>query len=127
MQVTAQAEKTEVRKPRFPKDEVSKDMLNKYLMAMDSLGSNHSAYMEKLWVLQQECLNQNRILDIMNNVFILPIQVTVTSRRQIEAEEGKMFQELATSRHTPRSRGITTQLFRKHAGAGSLSSFCAHR
>ena len=37
----------------------------------------------------------------MNNVFIPPIQVTVTSRAQAEAAGGKPLQEMATTCHTP--------------------------
>ena len=100
MQVTATPENAEAR-PHFPRDEAARDRFDDYIVAMDDLASGHSAYMEKLWQLQQECSNQNTVLDLMNNVFIPPIQVTVTSRKRAEAEEGKTFQELATSCHTP--------------------------
>ena len=77
------------------------DKLDEFMVALQELGESHSNYMEKLWSLQQECTNMNAVLDVMNNVFIPPIQVTVTSRSQEEAKEGKSFQELATSRQVP--------------------------
>ena len=51
----------------------------------------------------------NAVLKVMNNVFIPPIQVTVTSRSQEEAKEGKSFQELAASRHVPDPEKLPAQ------------------
>ena len=72
-----------------------------YIGTMEELAMRHSVYMEKLWQLMQVCMNRNAVIDVMNNVFIPPIQVTVTSRDQAEAVEGKPLQELAMARHTP--------------------------
>ena len=100
IQVTASLEKA-ASTPRFPRNEEAVVKFNAYVGTMEELAMRHSAYMEKLWQLMQVCINHNAVIDIMNNVFIPPIQVTVTSRDQAEAVEGKPLQELAIARHTP--------------------------
>ena len=100
MQVTATQEKA-ASTPRFPRDEEAVVKFDNYVGTMEELAMRHSAYMEKLWQLMQVCITHNAVIDIMNNVFIPPIQVTVTSRDQAEAAEGKPLQELAIARHTP--------------------------
>ena len=100
MQVTATQEKA-ASTPRFPRDEEAMVKFDNYVGTMEELAMRHSAYMEKLWQLMQVCINHNAVIDVMNNVFIPPIQVTVTSRVQAEVAEGKPLQALASVRHTP--------------------------
>ena len=100
IQVTATQEKA-ASTPRFPRNEEAVVKFDAYIGTMEDLAMRHSVYMEKLWQLMQVCINHNAVIDVMNNVFIPPIQVTVTSRDQAEAAEGKPLQELAIARHTP--------------------------
>ena len=100
MQVTAMQEKA-ASTPRFPRDEEATVKFDSYVGTMEELAMRHSVYMEKLWQLMQVCINHNTVIDVMNNVFIPPIQVTVTSRDQTEVAEGKPLQELAMAHHTP--------------------------
>ena len=100
IQVMATQEKV-ASTPRFPRNEEAVVKFNVYIGTMEDLAMRHSVYMEKLWQLMQVCINHNAVIDVMNNVFIPPIQVTVTSRDQAEAAEGKPLQELAIARHTP--------------------------
>ena len=99
MQVTAMQEKA-ASTSHFPREEEAIVKFDHYVGKMEKLGMRHSVYMEKLWQLMQVCINHNVVIDVMNNVFIPSIQVTVTSRDQAEAE-GKPLQELAMARHTP--------------------------
>ena len=87
--------------PHFPRDEEARTKLDNYVGVMEELATAHSIYMEKLWHLMQFCTNHNAVIDVMNNVFLPPIQVTIMSRDQAETEGGKPLQELATARHTP--------------------------
>ena len=100
IQVTATQEKA-ASTPCFPRNEEAVVKFDVYVRTMEDLTMRHSVYMEKLWQLMQVCINHNAVIDVMNNVFIPPIQVTVTSRDQAEAAEGKPLQELAIARHTP--------------------------
>ena len=88
IQVTATQEKA-ASTPCFPRNEEAMVKFDAYIGTMEDLAMRHSAYMEKLWQLMQVCINHNAVINIMNNVFIPPIQVTVTSRDQVEAAEGK--------------------------------------
>ena len=87
--------------PCFPRNEEAAVKFNCYIGTMEDLAMRHSTYMEKLWQVMQVCTTHNAVMDVMNNVFIPPIQVTMTSRNQAEAAEGKPLQELAIARHTP--------------------------
>ena len=100
IQVTATQEKA-ASTPHFPRNEEAMVKFNIYVRTMEDFAMRHSTYMEKLWQLMQVCINHNAVIDVMNNVFIPPIQVTVTSRDQVEAAEGKPLQELAMTRHIP--------------------------
>ena len=109
MQVTAVPEAMEARAPCFLKDPVVTDKFDELLVALEDLGESHSTYMEKLWLLLQQCTDMNTVCNVMNNVFIPPIQVTVTSRSAEEAKERKSLQELAASRHVPDPKRLPAQ------------------
>ena len=106
MQVTATQEKVAAT-PCFPRSEEAAVKFNCYIVAMEDLTMRHSVYMEKLWQVMQVCTTHNAVMDIMNNVLIPPIQVTVTSRNQAEAAEGKPIQDLAIASHTPDPQALT--------------------
>ena len=113
--------------PCFPRDEEARVRFDNYIRTMEDLSSGHSAYMEKLWQLQQVCTNQNTVIDVMNNVFFPLIQVTVTSRNRAEAEEGKTLQEQATSCHTPNPQGLPPNCSESMWVLVSLLSFVLQR
>ena len=100
IQVTATQEKV-ASTPCFPRNEEAAVKFDCYIGTMENLAMRHSTYMEKLWQVMQVCTTHNAVLDVMNNVFIPPVQVTVTSRNQTETTEGKPIQELAIARHIP--------------------------
>ena len=100
IQVTATQEKLAYT-PCFPRNEEAAVKFDCYIGAMEELAMRHSVYMEKLWQVMQVCTTHNAVLNVMNNVFIPPIQVTVTSRDQTETTEGKPIQELAIAHHIP--------------------------
>ena len=113
--------------PRFPRDEEARTKLDNYVGIMEELAMGHSVYMEKLWQLMQVCTNHNAVIDAMNNVFIPPIQVTVTSRNQAEAEGGKPLQELATARHTPDPQALPPNCSESTRVLAALVSFVLQR
>ena len=108
VQVTAEADSSEVRTPQFLKLKEAKEALSGYYEVVEDLTNNHASYMEKLWQLQGQCTDQNIFLDVTNQVYIPAVQVTVTSRHQEETAEGKTFQQLAASRHTPNPEKLPT-------------------
>ena len=109
--------------PCFPRNEEARVKFDSYVGVMEDLSSGHSAYMEKLWQLMQVCTNQNTVIDVMNNVFIPLIQVTVTSRNQAEAEEGRTLQELATTCHTPDPQALPPNCSESTRVLAALLSF----
>ena len=100
-QVTCSLGDTQGKFMNTPKGKAAKDTLSAYYEAAEDLANDHGSYMEKMWQLQMQCSNQNTFLNVMNHVYIPYIQVTVMSRHQEETAEGRTFQQLATSRHTP--------------------------
>ena len=100
IQVTATQEKLAY-KPCFPRNEETVVAFDNYVGAMEDLAAKHSVYMEELWQVMQVATTHNATLTVMNNVFIPPIQVTVTSRDHTEATEGKPIQELVAAHHLP--------------------------
>ena len=64
------------------------------------------------------CTNHNAVIDIMNNVFISPIQVTITSRNQAEA---------ATTRHTPDPQALPPNCSESTWVLAALLSFVLQR
>ena len=87
----------------------------------------HSVYMEKLWQVMQITTTHNATLTVMNNVFILPIQVTVTSRDHTETTEGKPIQELATARHIPDPQSLPPNCTESTRVLAALLSFVLQR
>ena len=100
IQVTATQEKLAYQ-PCFPRNEDAVVAFDNYVGAMEDLAAKHSTYMEELWQVMQVTTTHNATLTVMNNVFIPPIQVTVTSRSQAEAAEGNWSQHgtFQTHRH----------------------------
>ena len=124
MQVTATQESA-ASTPRFPRNEEARTKFDNFVVAMEELSSGHIIYMEKLWQLMQVCTNQNAVLDVMNNVSIPPIQVTVN----IQKPNGSRGREdpPRINHDTPHSRptGATTELLGKHVSIGGSSKFCS--
>ena len=87
----------------------------------------HIVYMEKLWQVMQVCTTHNATLTVMNNVFIPPIQVTVTSRDQTETAEGKPIQELAMARHIPDPQSLPPGCSKSTRVLAALLSFVLQR
>ena len=106
IQVMATQEKAAAT-PCFPRNEEAAVKFDRYIRTMEELAMRHSVYMEKLWQVMQVCTTHNAVMDVMNNVFIPPIQVTMTSRNQAETAEGKPIQELAIARHIPDPQALT--------------------
>ena len=126
MQVTATQEKT-ASTPCFPRNEEAVVKFDAYVGTMEDLVMRHSTYMEKLWQLTQVCINHNAVIDVMNNVFIPPIQATVASRDQAEAAEGKPLQELARIRHTPDPRALPADCSESMRVLAAFLSFVLQR
>ena len=124
IQVTATQEKLAYI-PCFPRNEEAAVAFDNYIGAMEDLAMKHSVYMEKLWQVMQITTTHNATLTVMNNVFIPPIQVTVTSRDHTETTEGKPIQELAAALPHPRPAVITTKLYREYSGISCFTKFCA--
>ena len=126
MQVTATQERA-ASTQRFPRHEEAAVKFDQYVGTMEELAMRHSAYMEKLWQLTQVCTTHNAVIDVMNNVFIPPIQVTVTSRDQAEAEGGKPLQELAMTHHTPDPQALPPDWSESTRVLAALLSFVLQR
>ena len=126
MQVTATQESA-TSTPYFPRDEEARTKLDNYIGAMEELSTGHSVYMEKLWHLMQFCTNHNAVIDVMNNVFLPPIQVTITSRDQAETEGGKPLQELAMACHTPDPQALPPDCSESTRVLAALLSFVLQR
>ena len=98
-----------------------------YVGTMEDLAAKHSTYMEELWQVMQVATTHNATLTVMNNVFIPPIQVTVTSRNHTEAAEGKPIQELATARHVPDPQALPPNCTESTRVLAALLSFVLQR
>ena len=126
IQVTATQEKLAYQ-PCFPRDEDAVVAFDDYVRAMEDLAAKHSTYMEELWQVMQVATTHNATLTVMNNVFIPPIQVTVTSRSHTEATEGKPIQELVTARHLPDPQALPPSCTESTRVLAALSSFVLQR
>ena len=126
IQVTATQEKLAYQ-PCFPRDEDAVVAFDNYVGAMEDLAAKHSVYMEELWQVMQVATTHNATLTVMNNVFIPPIQVTVTSRSHTEATEGKPIQELVTARHLPDPQALPPSCTESTRVLAALLSFVLQR
>ena len=126
IQVTATQEKVAYQ-PCFPRHEDAVVAFDNYVGAMEDLAAKHSTYMEELWQVMQVATTHNATLTVMNNVFIPPIQVTVTSRNHAEAAEGKPIQELATARHVPDPQALPPNCTESTRVLAALLSFVLQR
>ena len=98
-----------------------------YVGAMEDLAAKHSVYMEELWQVMQVTTTHNATLTVMNNVFIPPIQVTVTSRSHAEAAEGKPIQDLVIARHMPDPQALPPNCTESTRVLAALLSFVLQR
>ena len=126
IQVTATQEKLAYT-PCFPRNEEATVKFDCYIGAMEELAMRHSVYMEKLWQVMQITTTHNATLTVMNNVFIPPIQVTVTSRDQTETTEGKPIQELAVACHIPDPQSLPPSCTESTRVLAALLSFVLQR
>ena len=126
IQVTATQQKLAYT-PCFPRNEEAETKFDNYIGSMEELAMRHSVYMEKLWQVMQITTTHNATLTVMNNVFIPPIQVTVTSRDQTETTEGKPIQELAVSRHIPDPQSLPPSCTESTRVLAALLSFVLQR
>ena len=126
VQVTATQEEVAYQ-PCFPRHEDAVVTFDNYIAAMEDLASKHSTYMEELWQVMQVATTHNATLTVMNNVFIPPIQVTVTSRNHAEAAEGRPMQELATARHVPDPQALPPNCTESTRVLAALLSFVLQR
>ena len=110
--------------PCFPRDEDAVVAFDNYVGAMEDLAAKHSVYMEELWQVMQFATTHNATLTVMNNVFIPPIQVTMTSRSHTEATEVEADPRTGYSTSPPRPTGITTKLYREYSGTSGFIKFC---
>ena len=122
MQVTVTRE-NEASAPHFPRNEEAIGRFDVYVGTMEELALKHSTYMEKLWQLMQLCTTPNVVINVMNNIFIPPIQVTITSRAQAEAAGGKPLQEMAMTRHTPNPQALPPECSESTRVLAALLSF----
>ena len=122
IQVTATQEHADA-VPRFPRCEEAAGKFDQYVASVEDLAMRHSAYMERLWQLAQVSTTHTAVLDVMNNVFIPPIQVTMTSRAQAEAAGGKPLQEMAISCHTPDPQTLSPKCSESTRVLAALVSF----
>ena len=126
IQVTATQEKLAYQ-PCFPRNEDAVVAFDNYVGAMEDLAAKHSTYMEELWQVMQVATTHNATLTVMNNVFIPPIQVTVTSRSHAEATEGKPIQELVAARHIPDPQALPPNCTKSTRVLAALLSFVLQR
>ena len=71
----------------------------------------------------QLCTTSNIVIDVMNNICIPPIQVTITSRARAEAAGGKPLQEMAMTRHTPNLQALPPECSESTRVLAALLSF----
>ena len=126
IQVTATQENLAYQ-PCFPRNEEAVVAFDNYVRAMEDLAGKHSTYMEELWQVMQVATTHNATLTVMNNVFIPPIQVTVTSRNHAEAAEGKPIQELVAARHLPDPQALPPNCTESTRILAALLSFVLQR
>ena len=126
IQVTATQEKL-VYQPCFPRGEDAVVAFDNYIGAMEDLAAKHSRYMEELWQVMQVATTHNATLTVMNNVFIPPIQVTVTSRSHAEAAEGKPIRDLVTAWHMPDPQALPPNCTESTRILAALLSFVLQR
>ena len=126
IQVTATQEKVAYQ-PCFPRHEDAVVAFDNYVGAMEDLAAKHSVYMEELWQVMQVATTHNATLTVMNNVFIPPIQVTVTSRSHAEAAEGKPIRDLVIARHMPDPQALPPNCTESTRVLAALLSFVLQR
>ena len=122
IQVTMTQEKLAY-KPCFPRNEEAVVAFDNYVRAMEDLATKHSVYTEELWQVMQVATTHNATLTVMNNIFIPPIQVTMTSRDHTEATEGKLIQELVAARHIPDPQALPPNCTESTRVLAALLSF----
>ena len=118
--VTAEAESSEARTPRFPNSKEAKKALSRYYEAVQDLGNDHSSNKEKLWQLQTQCTDQNIL-----NQSSLPS--SGAGDGDIQAAGGNGWRDdipaASSIQAYPKPNKTTSQLLRKYSNTGSTSIF----
>ena len=99
-------EDIDVRKPRLNLNDEAKEVLTDYYDAAHTLCEAQTNLMASTKVLEEKLEGKAVFLDIIKQVQLPAVQVSVRTVEEIEALEGKTYRELTLSQHLPDYRKI---------------------
>ena len=99
-------EDIDVSKPQLKLNEEAKEALTDYYDAVHTLCEAQTNLMASTKVLEEKLKDKAVFLDIIKQVQLPAVQVSVRTVEEIEALEGKTYRELTLSQHLPDYRKI---------------------
>ena len=94
-------EDIDVKKPQIKLKGHAKEALKDYCDAVHTLCETQTNFMESTKVLESKLEDKAVFLDIIKQVQLPAVQVSVRTVEEIEALEGKMYRELTLLQHLP--------------------------
>ena len=104
--VYIEKEDVEIKKTQVKVSGDTKEAIKDYYQAAHDLCKAQTTFMESTRVLESKLDNKELFLDIIRQVQLPAVQVTVRMKEQEETLEGKTYQELTLSQHLPNYRKI---------------------
>ena len=99
-------EDVEIKKKQVAVSNEAKVAIKKYYKAAQDLCEAQTAFMKSTWEIESKIDNKEIFLDIIRQVQLLAVQVTIRMREEEETLEGKTYRELTLSRHLPNYKTI---------------------
>ena len=99
-------EEEEAKKPKFRHQGNAKEALKDYYDAVHTLCEAQTNFMKSTQVLEQKIEDKTVFLDIIKQVQLLAVQVSIRTVEEIEVLEGKTYRELTLLQHLPNFRTI---------------------
>ena len=104
--VYVEKEDIDVKKPRLRLNDEAKEALKDYYDTVHTLCEVQTNLMASTKILEEKLKDKAVFLDIIKQVQLPAVQVSVRTIEEIEALEGKMYRELTLSQHLPDYRKI---------------------
>ena len=104
--IYVELEEEETKKPKFRLQGDAKEALKDYYDAVHTLCEAQTNFMRSMQVLEQKIEDKDVFLNIIRQVQLPAVQVSIRTMEEMEALEGKTYRELTLLQHLPNFKRI---------------------
>ena len=124
--VYVEREDVEIKRKQVAVSNEAKTAIKEYYEAAHDLCKGQTAFMKSTHVLESKIDNKEIFLDIIRQVQLPVVQVTIRTREEEETLEGKTYWELTLSRHLPNYKTIHPSTNKQYRTMAAFIYFVLH-